>query len=760
MKNKIMFLALLSLLSACGGGGSGSGDPDPQLPANRAPAVETLSAETLDGAAIELDLTQLVSDADGDSVSIKSLGMPAHGSATSAGLVISFDPEDSYAGSDSFSVTVTDGQLDTTATVSITAYQGMRVSGKVVDEPVPGARVTVNLGGQAFEAIADEQGNYTIEFRTSDLNAYVKLVASGSDAQGTGDVSLVTLLGEAGILLDEAGAGRELDSSSAETNITNVTTARYVLALEANGGAEIDSQATMELVEKSIDADKLLEIAAVIKLLLDSPDYSLPDGVQNVLEFVTDVDAYNQFVEQVTVGNPDDNDLTRTMDQILADPELTQGFTASSIASAYYVTYVAAPGFLSRGGELMELDANGIGRFASDAGVGQFGWSISNGNLVLEFQQPWEEYGYYNVYDILDQQTADQYYQEYGSAQVGALRQTKRLSFTRLINGSNIDTVSVASIYDLTYDAVTLGGQPVAMPNQTDAEDSNQQLLRDADASEPLAIELADLEDSQAAYSYYDAGHGLQYTGDFFEFSPAGTGSALLSERSFNWTLQGNTLRIAFSDDTVLEAQKLDAEGEMSGLALRTFNAQGDLIAFRYDFGTWHDDTQAFSADNLATAAGLHWATFVNGWAARFWSGEVYDYVSGSGFGWEFSANGAAVNVQYFYDAADQDGDGNTTEVMDSRGEPGSWEVLANGTLSFTRCPSDCRRREWFPLQIAGDAIIVLEREYQVNQPDEVLFIPPRVNIYRKWNNPAVDRAAAAAVRATAYPSRGLSIGG
>lgn len=761
MKLRLLSVALAAVVTGCGGGSGSDNDGGVVTPPqNTVPVFDSLSVDALNGDAVQVDLSQHASDADGDALSIKTLGAPDNGTLSANGLVLSYDPDDAFAGTETVSITLTDGTDDVTGTVTFNAYQQVSLSGQVVDEPIPGAIVTVTLGGRDFQVVADADGNYTLEISTLDLESYVKVRATGGDGSEGKGIELVSLLGEVGTLIESAGDDRTLGGESdTQANVTNVTTARYVLAVDANGGEEVTSDEAMAEAEKSIDADALLEIAAVIKVILDNPDYSLPEGKESVVDLVKDAEAYNNFVAEVTSENPDDNALTQAMDQIVNDPALVQGYTADKLARVYYSTFPAAPGFLSRGGDRYQFNDDGTGSIANEQGAQKFSWALKDGAIVVTYDAPLESYGYYAASaELLGEEVATQWVEATGSGQIGAMRSDKGITFTRLVDGAIIDAVSFENVYDLEFDMADTG---IQAPNLQDAISSGQQLLRDAAASKVLPIVAADLESNWAVDSYYEfvrsTVEGPQaftsYAGDLLEFVDGGTGTARLSERAFTWKLVDNEVQVTFDDGTTLAAQKIDEAGELSAFSLRTFDSEGQLIAFSYNFGTWQDDSAALTLENVVTEAGHHWATFVNGWVADFWKSGEFQYVEGSGFGWEFNQDGTSNNVQFYFDLGDEDGDGNTEEVMDYR-LPGTWNVAESGVLTVTRCPGGvCRKREWLGLQASEGEIVIMEREFF--EQYEGLAFPPRINIYRDWMNPEVDRAPAPArARVVAYPTR------
>ena len=93
-----------------------------QGPPNRPPVAQN-DAYTVDQNSSNNSLNVLAndSDPDGDTLSIASVGTPAHGSASVAGNRVNYTPANGYAGTDSFTYSIADGKGGTaSATVTIT----------------------------------------------------------------------------------------------------------------------------------------------------------------------------------------------------------------------------------------------------------------------------------------------------------------------------------------------------------------------------------------------------------------------------------------------------------------------------------------------------------------------------------------------------------------------------------------------------------------------------------------------------------------
>lgn len=84
---------------------------------SHAPTVTGLSLTTTEDTAVTGPLE--VADADGDELTI-SLEQPLHGSASLSGETLTYTPNEDFNGSDSFTIKVSDGTHESTATVSLT----------------------------------------------------------------------------------------------------------------------------------------------------------------------------------------------------------------------------------------------------------------------------------------------------------------------------------------------------------------------------------------------------------------------------------------------------------------------------------------------------------------------------------------------------------------------------------------------------------------------------------------------------------------
>ena len=84
---------------------------------------------------------------------------------------------------------------------------------------------------------------------------------------------------------------------------TNVTTAEYALLTRNN--EEPQSVEELNAALLNVDADEKILLATLIKIIVDNADYVLPEGVENTLDLVSDVDTAKSFEDEVNEKDPD-----------------------------------------------------------------------------------------------------------------------------------------------------------------------------------------------------------------------------------------------------------------------------------------------------------------------------------------------------------------------------------------------------------------------------------------------------------------------
>jgi hypothetical protein len=216
---------------------------------------------------------------------------------------------------------VTPPVVDPTATLTL--------SGHVTDAAVPNATVTVHVGTESFSAgaMTDANGAFAVDIESANDDALVSFEAE--DASGVVHfMSLPTTFGALAALADA-------DGNVSGVSITNVTTAHAVLAARATADGSIDSMAELETVAPSVDSAELLQLAAAIKVIVESRDgVTLPNGYSDTLELAQAIaDGTSTFLDDVETTSP--GTLSDAADAVLTDGNATVAFSVGDAAGVY-----------------------------------------------------------------------------------------------------------------------------------------------------------------------------------------------------------------------------------------------------------------------------------------------------------------------------------------------------------------------------------------------------------------------------------------
>lgn len=162
------------------------------------------------------------SDADGDPLTVSAIGAPLHGSATTDGQTITYTPNPSFVGVDSFTYTILDGRggaATATATVTVSGPPGSNrapTAGNDSATTAPGAAVTIDVlandadpdGDPLTITIATPPSNgtavvesgkviYTPNLGFSGVDSFTYTAADGKGGAASANVT-VTVTGQQG----------------------------------------------------------------------------------------------------------------------------------------------------------------------------------------------------------------------------------------------------------------------------------------------------------------------------------------------------------------------------------------------------------------------------------------------------------------------------------------------------------------------------------------------------------------------------------
>jgi len=628
------------------------------------------------------------------------------------------------------------------------------LSGLVTDQPIPFATVSVTIGGVTYTTVADKDGRYTLPVTSASLDALLKIEAVGTDPVSGEPIEFVNLIGSFSRMLNE-----QLADGSADANITNVTTASYVLVLQANGGTEPTSEEELSKAETSVDATELLQLAALIKLIVDDPDYSLPAGETSLLSFVSNPEAVTAYLETVP-----QEDLDASVASILQDSNLVAGFAAADIPPRYFAIPATQPGYLARRGQILEFNGNGSGRLLDFESIfGQpinepYTWSVANGRLTVDYDEPTSS-AYFTTlsnpvlqYLLTDAERALIIAANGPNTQIGVLVTNFGQTYTRVVDGALVDTVSVESRFSSELPPFILNDQTLftpSLPPYMQTAQSGQTLRASVDvqaspfaANCPAAAGATCVPGQWLASFLYSPGIGsggqqlpeAPY-GDVVTFAGDGSVTGLLAGLTATWTVDGNgALVISYASGWQQKVQIVDR----LGLEFGVFNelSRGNDRYATYTINVKAAGAFALTNSYLANAPDSFWQGEINSWtpSSDRWNADGTRTLS-SYFGWQFFDNSnTAINVGSVA-LADCGGDGQQDDPKASL-VFGTWQP-AGSAVAIPR-GGGSRLRTWYP---AASTVVNGERQFYVIESERFvgngqLFIPPRINMLREVEVP------------------------
>jgi hypothetical protein len=360
------FVLVALLLHGCGKNDDSKKNPPP---VNSGPTVSI----TGDNTVVEkesLSLSAVASDSDGQISSYKwtiTSGPSATLSGDTTANIIIDTPDINTDTEMVLQVLVSDNDGATaTASYKVTITRistALTLIGKVVDAPIPDATVAIVIGTDSFSGQSDANGDYSLDLDVdeSNLAKLVKITASGNPSTHP-DILFVSQLNTFAQLVELAGSESQLTSTNLfGLNVTNVSTAESVLLEKANEGLPPETPEKLQQLLALLDPQKKLEMAALIKLVVDDANYSLPDGVSNTFELVNDETSLQNFKE--FVNSQDSALIAATIQTMIADEELiswggdNQDFDNDGVSDS-------ADAFPFNPAEWLDTDADGIGNNA------------------------------------------------------------------------------------------------------------------------------------------------------------------------------------------------------------------------------------------------------------------------------------------------------------------------------------------------------------------------------------------------------------
>ncbi|WP_394130697.1 carboxypeptidase-like regulatory domain-containing protein [Shewanella maritima] len=619
------------------------------------------------------------------------------------------------------------------------------ITGLITDEPIPFATVTVTLNGQTFTTTADANGAYSLDILTTDVAQLLVIESSATQAETGDEINFVNMVGSFEKVLSETDP----------INVTNVTTASYALVVEANGGTEPTNVAELQAAETSVDATELFELAAVIKLIVDDPNYSLPAGYDSVLDFVNDQAAVETFVQATPT-----EDIDGAVAAILADSDLVAGFSADDIPELYYVTAVAQPGYMARTGSALEFDAsNNTGNaleFQSYNGIAineVFTWAVDNGRLVVTLSSPEQlEQLSHEIETVTDNQAEiDAFYAGGGTESGFNYYSTEfQRAYTRVVDGNLVDVVSVETRRELvTPDILLLDGSTLSIADPKLAIENSNQTLRSSLDVTPIAFDASCAVGgtcvegawggiyhfSEGKRAYDDFIFPESAYGELITFAGDNSTSGEVSGVDASWQVDAEgKLVISYANGMVQTNQILEQSGIEYGV-FSTFDNGAERYA-TYTIWVKADPSFALDVSYLTNLSGDHfWAGEINAWIPSLYD-ELGYLQPNQLWGWAFTPNDVTNTWGLQWSTPDANG---LSSIEFTDAGPVNY-VVNPSSLLIERSPF--AKRYWYPIAstvIEGQRMFyIVEREERDaelwfgGEPGFNTFIPARINIERE----------------------------
>jgi hypothetical protein len=662
-KFKYSLLASTILLTACGG--SSNDDNNNQIsvePPNTLPTA-SFSSVTAD----EKSEVNVVADVDGNGDSIVKYEWSSSShpnlvlSSADTNTITFTAPEVSKNTTIDLSLTVTASDGDTTTVTGEALIEQLTIpltiTGLATDAPIADAEIAVKIAGRetTVNAVADSSGAYTVDLILDDSEAaaFISIEARGVGEQSS--AGLISLLGTAGLLAEQAGDDGELTADeSFSVNVTNLSTAQYAFTKLANDGEEITSDEQLVDLSESIDYEEVMVLATAIKVAIDkagdNTDLALPSDISDTLTLVeaiigsliapddSNTDSAIDYVQSVSA----EPEFQEAQEEILTDENLidTSGYV---MPSSYYLL----PSNTLSSGAIFYFNEDGTGKSigaentwqASDGFISVINTNYETTESVEYIDLPNDEYDYEVEVEV----------ETYTSAY-----QLRRISSNEK---GDIVTLTTTTVKRYPNDE---------MSDEVTNSNSTHLAVRD---SEIKSINFEGIKKAYLSIGFQQEVGEMLVSADEFTFNDDGTGNALLQNSDFNWQVTDGVLTLDLGEDGTVTYKLLS---EQDGIEHFAFE---DILI---------DDEEITQVDGISVGEGKISAQYPQ-WTAESVAGiYVYENLSfedpNEQFWFELHENGNAET----YSTVDYNQDGMLT-TDEAFTMYGSWEVNEQGELLIYR---------------------------------------------------------------------------
>lgn len=253
------------------------------------------------------------------------------------------------------------------------AVNKLTIQGAVTDDPIDAAQVSFRIGERHYQASRDSDvdGGFSVDIEYDSLDDLVYGEAL-RDASGIHLVGSVMTVRE---LLARASGG-----VVSGTKITNLTTAKFVLAAQATDDGSIDNYAEFDTASRGVDPTALVTVGAAIKVVVEAIDGTvMPPDATTTLELAERIaNGSSSFVGDLNALSP--QTMSASIQKMLTDGHATEDFDLARVAGVYMST-------TSLAAYALFADGSGLVNYFDDRDIERIrDWSINaDGDLTLTY---------------------------------------------------------------------------------------------------------------------------------------------------------------------------------------------------------------------------------------------------------------------------------------------------------------------------------------------------------------------------------------
>lgn len=514
-------------VTACGGSGSDSA-PQPKKEENAAPQL-TIVGENQVAEKTALTLTAQATDSDGTITSYQwshDSELPFVLSGQSSANLSVTSPDLSADLVVNFTVEVTDDSGNTAQkNLPVTFKRNtskLTLAGKVTDQPIPKALVSVQLNSGLFTTEADEKGDYSIELTLdeSDAEKLIKLKAKG---QGEFEhVEFISQLGSASELQVAAGEDGILQSEeNFSVNVTNVTTAEYALLNQIENA--FNSSESLEKSKLEINAQAKLELATLIKAIVDNQNVDLPEGINSTLELAKNKQEASAFLTKLKAEQPE---LVEKTEQALKADENLIKPVSFSLNGQYWLAETAFSNGLYLG---LTFKKDGTGYALGEKSY-SFTWKQSGQSVDITFV------------DELILESSSLFGKD----------------APQVVSSLKIDVFEQNARFKSSTVTITHQRDASSLPELEEGDEGFEDIEEKLKASQvPIQAQLFNPEAMQSLIDFELLGtwsfmHQSEFSDDYiqFEFRNDGTAWDVDEQKSYTYKVDDNIIRISGEEET------------------------------------------------------------------------------------------------------------------------------------------------------------------------------------------------------------------